>query len=123
MTAGTTAALIADCKYGFRLAENVLSCTLINTAGTPDLYPERGVHAIQLFVKLTDGRPTQLKRDGEALIRPMSAVPTAAHAGKLAPKASMLGFEAEHSVLSSAFISDDGALTVRLFEDEGRWFV
>lgn len=120
VTGGTTAALICDCKYGFRLAENVLSCTLINTAGTPDLYPERGVHAIQLFVKLTDGRPTQLKRDGEALIRPMSAVPTAAHAGRLAPKASMLGFEAEHSVLSSAFISDDGALTVRLFEDEGR---
>ena len=32
----------------------------------------------------------------------------------------MLGFEAEHSVLSSAFISGDGALTIRLFEDEGR---
>ena len=42
VTGGTTAALICDCKYGFRLAENVLSCTLINTAGTPDLYPERG---------------------------------------------------------------------------------
>ena len=120
VTAGTTAALIADCKYGFRLADNVLSCTLINTAGTPDLYPERGVHAIKLFVALTDGNPTMLKREAETLIRPMVGVPTSAHAGKLPAKASLLGFEAEHSVLTSAFIAKDGAFVVRLYEAEGK---
>ena len=116
---GVTAALICDCKYGYRLADDVLTCTLINTAGTPDLYPERGIHAVKLFVKLAQAQPTALKRSAEALIRPMVAVPTAAHAGALAPKASMLGFEAAHCVLSAASIASDGALTIRLFENAG----
>ena len=116
---GTTAALISDCKYGFRLADNVLTATLINTAVDPDPYPERGIHAIKLFVTLTDGSAAKLKAKAEALIRPMTGVPTASHAGKLGPKESLLGFEAQHSVLTSVQMSGDDALTVRLYEAEG----
>jgi len=116
---GTTAALICDCKYGVRLADNVLSTTLINTSCNPDPYPERGIHAIKLFVALTEGCPTQLKRAAECLIRPMIGVPTGCHPGTLEPEASLLGFEAAHSVLTSVQMSKDDALTVRLYENAG----
>ena len=115
----TTAALLCDCKYGFRLAENVLSCTFINTAVEPDPYPERGIHKINLFVTLTDGRPAALKAKGETLIRPMTCVPTASHKGTLPPKHSLLTANTAHSVITSVQTAGDGALTVRLYEAEG----
>ena len=117
---GTTAALITDCKYGFRLADNVLTATLINTAVNPDPYPERGIHAIKLFVALTGGESAALKERAETLIRPMLGVPTASHPGKLPPKVSLMSFEAGHSVLTSMQVAKDGALMVRLYEAEGR---
>ena len=115
----TTAALICDCKYGFRLADDVLSVTFLNTACDPDPYPERGIHAVKLFVALTDGNATALKRTGETLIRPMIGVPTGCHPGKLPAKNSFLGFEAAHSVLTSMQIADDDALMIRLYENAG----
>ena len=116
---GTTAALITDCKYGYRLADGVLSVSLINTAGTPDPYPERGVHAVKVFVALTDGRPVALKQKAEALIRPLTSVSTASHPGSLPPRQSLLRFEAAHSALTSIRICEDGALAIRLYEAEG----
>lgn len=116
---GTTAALITDCKYGYRLANNVLSVSLINTAGTPDLYPERSVHPIKLFVTLTGACPVEMKRKAEALIRPMNAIPTASHPGKLPPKGSLLNFDAKHTVLTSVQMSEDDALTIRMYEAVG----
>ncbi|MBR6767720.1 MAG: alpha-mannosidase [Clostridia bacterium] len=115
---GTTAALITDCKYGYRLADNVLSVTLINTAGTPDPYPERGIHAIKLFVALTDGKAAPLKRKAEALIRPLTAVSTASHPGRLPARHSLMTFDAEHTVMSSARM-EGKALAVRCYEAEG----
>lgn len=115
---GTTAALMTDCKYGFRLADNVLSVTLINTAGDPDPYPERGIHAIQVFVALTDGKATGLKAAARALISPMNGVPTARHTGALAPKDSLMTIDAPHCVVSCVQAQQD-ALLIRLYEAEG----
>lgn len=120
VTEGTTAALICDCKYGFRLADNVLSATFINTSADPDPYPERGVHAIQLFVALTEGCPAAMKRTAETLIRPMTAVPTGCHPGQLPAQASLLNFEAENTVLTSMQISGDDALMIRMYENSGK---
>lgn len=115
---GTTAALITDCKYGFRLADNVLSVTLINTSGDPDPYPERGIHAIKVFVALTDGKAAGLKVAAKALISPMNGVPTARHEGTLAPKASLMNIDAPHSVVTCVQAQED-ALIVRLYDAEG----
>ena len=120
VTGQPTAALITDCKYGFRLSENVLTATLINTAIDPDPYPERGVHAINLFVGLTDAKHVPMKRMAERLTRPMTGVPTAAHEGELPAYASMFDMQAEHCVLTSVQMSRDDALLVRLYEAEGR---
>jgi len=118
-TEGTTAALLCDCKYGFRLFEDVLSLTLINTAGEPDPYPERGIHHINLFVALTPAEELSMKEMGERLIRPMTCVPTASHPGSLPAKASLLDADTPHSVLSSVSVCADGALSVRVFEAVG----
>ena len=119
VTEHPTAALITDCKYGFRLSENVLTATLINTAIDPDPYPERGVHAINLFVGLTNGKHVSMKQMAERLTRPMTGVPTASHKGRLPASASLLGLQAEGCVLTSVQMSKDGALLVRLYEAEG----
>jgi len=116
---GTTAALVTDCKYGFRLADGVLSVTLINTAGDPDPYPERGIHAINLYVALTDGKPAAMKTMARSLIVPMSAVPTARHEGSIGPDSSLMEVKAAHTVVSSVRIDKDGALAIRLYEADG----
>ena len=117
---GTTAALITDCKYGFRFADDVLSVTLINTAVYPDPYPERGIHAINLFVRVGEACPNALKADAQKLICPMIAVPTGAHKGSLASVGSLMGFEAAHTWLSAVQLSKDNALIVRVFENGGK---
>jgi len=119
VTEAPTAALITDCKYGFRLSENVLTATLINTAIDPDPYPERGVHAINLFVGLTDARHVPLKQMAERLTRPMTGVPTAAHMGRLPACTSLLGLDAGHTVLTSVQLNSDGDMLIRLYEAEG----
>ena len=113
-----TAALITDCKYGYRLADGVLSVTLINTSGDPDPYPERGIHAIKLFVALTDGNAAAYKAKARALISPLTGVPTARHAGALTPKGSLMEIDTEHCVVSSIQALED-ALLVRLYETDG----
>jgi len=116
---GETAALITDCKYGFRLADDVLTVTLINTAGTPDLYPERGIHAINLYVLVSPACPVHLKTKAQALTRSMVAVPTGAHEGALKPNASLIGIQSASSIVSAIQIAKDNALTVRVYETAG----
>ena len=117
---GTTLGLITDCKYGYRLAENVLPVTLIHTAGDPDPYPERGIHAIELFVTLTDGTHVDMKNRASWLIQPMTAVPTGWHKGVAPEIDSLLDVQAEHSVLTSIQKNDKGELYLRFYEAEGR---
>ncbi|MBR5547542.1 MAG: alpha-mannosidase [Clostridia bacterium] len=114
-----TAALITDCKYGFRLSENVLTATLINTAEHPDPYPERGVHAINLYVGIAESRHVPLKQMAERLTRPMTGVPTAAHPGRLPACSSLLKLDAEHCVLTSVQLNPEGNLLIRLYEADG----
>jgi len=117
---GSGLGLITDCKYGFRLADQVLSVSLINTACDPDPYPERGIHAIRLFVTLTQEDARQMKLAAEALTRPMVGVPTGAHPGKLPPVCSLMEVKSDHSVVTSLQIAKDGALLIRLYEAKGQ---
>lgn len=118
-TVGETLALTSDCKYGYRLADGVLSATLINTACNPDPYPERGIHAIRLFLSLTDGGSAAMKTKAETMIRPMLAVPTAAHPGSLPAQGAFMRLDAGHTVLAGCDVAEDGALVLHCFEAEG----
>ncbi len=112
--------LAADSKYGYRLSEGVLSCTLINSAGSPDPYPERGLHRITLWLRVGSDSPAALLRRAGALNRPLIALSTKAQPGKLPPEMRLLSFRAENAVLSGAELTEEGALRVRAVEIEGK---
>lgn len=117
---GLAAALVCDCKYGYRLADDALICTLINTAMDPDPYPERGIHHIQLYVAVTEPAPAALKVSAEQLIRPMVGVPTAVHTGSLPAAGSLLQAETGSCVITAVTVTADDALAVRCYETEGK---
>jgi alpha-mannosidase len=117
---GVTAALVCDCKYGYRLTPEAISCTLINTGMDPDPYPERGIHHINLYLTLTEAAPAALKVAAEQLIRPMAGVPTAVHAGTLPAEGSLLGADTGSCVITAVTSTEDGALAVRCYETEGK---
>ena len=112
--------LAADSKYGYRLTDGALSCTLINSAGSPDPYPERGLHRITLWLHVGKESPAALLRHIGALNRPLIALSTKAQPGKLPPEMRLMGFQAESAVLSSVELTEEGALRIRAVETGGR---
>ena len=112
--------LAADSKYGYRLSEGVLSCTLINSAGNPDPYPERGLHRITLWLHVGNESPAALLRRVAALNRPLIALSTKAQPGTLPPETRLLGFRAESAVLSGVELTEEKALRVRVVETGGK---
>ena len=115
-----TLALISDCKYGFRLSEGVLSCSLINTAGSPDPYPERGLHRITLWMHVGEKGATALRRHSEALNRPLIPLSTKAQAGVLPAVGRLMEFDAQTALLSGAEINSEGEMCVRVYETQGK---
>jgi alpha-mannosidase len=97
-----------------------LSATLINTASSPDPYPERGEHVIKLWVALEESDPKKLSEAAGDLCHPMSIVPGSRHKGPLPPVKELLRLDASSTVLSSAGLSADGSLLVRLYETAGK---
>ena len=98
----------------------MLSCTLINSAGNPDPYPERGLHRITLWLRVSNEKPAALLGRVGALNRPLIALSTKAQPGKLPPEMRLLRFRAESAVLSCVELTEDGALRVRAVETAGR---
>ena len=113
-------ALAADCKYGYRLSDGVLSCSLIHAAGNPDPYPERGLHRITLWLHVGRESAVEIKRHIDALNRPLAALSTRAKPGTLPPEMRLMEFSAESSILSCVEMTEQGALRVRVYETQGR---
>lgn len=117
---GRALALVTDCKYGYRAQADVLSATLINTASFPDPYPERGIHHVKLWLHAGAGDPAALKQAAQRYTRPLAYISATAHEGPLPAAASLLAVEAEGAVVTSAGVTEDGALLVRLYEASGK---
>ncbi len=112
--------LAADSKYGYRLADGVLGCTLINSAGNPDPYPERGLHRITLWLHVGNESPAALLRHVGALNRPLIALSTRAQPGRLPPETRLMDFRADSAVLLGVELMEDGALRLRAVETGGK---
>jgi alpha-mannosidase len=117
---GEALALVTDSKYGYRGCEGLLSATLINTASSPDPYPERGEHAIKLWVALEAAEPKTLSEAAEDLCRGMCVISGNRHPGKLPPAQELLRLDAASTVLSSTGLTAEGALLVRVYETAGK---
>lgn len=111
--------IVTDCKYGYRLDRSELIATLINTAGGPDPYPERGIHAIELYLGVEKADEKAMKETAAALIKPMFGIPCAAHPGKLPMNGAFLDFRGDTAVLDS-FSWADGAYRARISEMCGK---
>ena len=112
-------AIVCDCKYGYRGSDNALSLTLINSSCSPDPYPERGVHKINLWVALENANPKVLRTLADNLCHPANYLSLGSQKGKLAPTASLLELESNSTVFSSAGITPDGEMYIRVYETCG----
>ncbi len=119
MEDGRVLALASDCKYGFRLSRGDLYVTLINTADSPDPYPERGIQDIRLFVLPTAADGAELARKTDICLNPLQYVTNTAHAGTLPTTGSFLKTEGETVVFTGVAVRD-GRLAVRMYETAGR---
>lgn len=117
---GRSVALITDCKYGYRGADNSLTATFINSATNPDPYPERGIHNITLCVAVAESCPKALEELATDLNSAMNYQPANSHKGTLPAEHSFLEFNSDTAVLSSVFASDDKALMARVYETCGK---
>lgn len=115
---GRVLALASDCKYGFRLSENDLFATLINTAYNPDPYPERGIHDITLFLLPADASGAGIARETDICMNPLQYITNSAHAGMLPTTGALLKTEGESAVFSGIALRG-GKLTFRIYETEG----
>ena len=110
--------IVTDSKYGFRGTSDdgraALCSTLINSATSPDPYPERGIHDITLNVGLLPSCPVKREYAAAAMNRPMTAVSTGRHGGTLPTAGTLLRASADTGVLS-AVIADGNTLTARFY--------
>ena len=104
------AAIINDSKYGYRAREDgTLISTLINTALSPDKYPERGIHKLTVSVGLLPCCPKYMTEYAASVCRKLAYIPTSSHKGMLPAAGSLCGIKSDGVVISSVQIGKDGS--------------
>ena len=121
---GRSAVIINDSKYGYRARKNgTLISTLINSATSPDKYPERGIHHFTLNVGIVDTCKKKLTEYASSVCRKLTYVPASSHKGSLPAGGSFLTYDGKSSVISSISVSNDKkSLIVRAYSigNEGK---
>ncbi len=112
-----SAGIVNDCKYGYRARKDgTLISTLINSATSPDSYPERGIHKISLSVGVFDNSPKAMIESAAAICRKLTYVSSFSHKGTLPPCAGLMNLCANECVISSVSPAETkGALIVRIY--------
>ena len=111
--------LSCDSKYGYRGEDGNLSLTLINSSTSPDPYPERGIHAVSIFLGVTDCAPKKAKELSYSCNHPLIYQSGYRHSGNLQKEGSFLSVESETVVVSSVNFCEDGGYHIRVYETSG----
>ncbi len=119
MADGRAVALITDCKYGYRGADNSLTSTFINSATNPDPDPERGEHKITLHIAAEDFCPKTLEETASEKNHAMNYEPANSHKGVLPPVGSFLTFDGGTAVISSMTLAENGEVVFTVYETCG----
>ena len=119
MADGRAVALITDCKYGYRGADNSLTSTFINSATNPDPDPERGEHKITLHIAAEDFCPKALEEAASEKNHAMNYEPANSHKGVLPSEGSFLNFDGGTAVISSMTLAENGEVVFTLYETCG----
>lgn len=117
---GTALAMIPDSKYGYRTAADNFSVTLINTSNSPDPYPDRGIHVINIALAISKDCPKLLEDTANTFTHAPYFMSNNAHKGTLPKEMSFLELEANSTVLSGVMPSEDpNVITARFYENCG----
>lgn len=119
MEDGRALALASDCKYGYRLYDDDLYVTLINTSRDPDPYPERGIHEIELYVIAEDCNAKAMDHVAQRCINALQYVTNTAHQGSLPCELSMLRADSDTAIFTGIAKRND-KLAMRMYEAEGK---
>ncbi len=118
---GANGAMLAcDCKYGYRGEGNSLALTLINSATSPDPYPERGIQQVAVYVGVSDCGAKKAEEIAAAYMHPIVYQAGYRHNGKLPMCDSFASVASEGLVVSGVFVDQDGGYTVRVYEASGK---
>jgi len=117
---GESVFLASDCKYGYRGDGKHLFLTLINSATSPDPYPERGIQECSLLLGFSPDAEKTAEETAGRFSHRLLYVPSGSHGGPLPMEDSLLSFRSGSSVLVSLTAEDGGAVAVRLCEVSGR---
>ena len=114
-------ALISDCKYGMRGADDALAVTLIHAPHGPDPDPERGIHQIRLAIAAADYCPKVLEELAFDVNHAPAALSARPHAGDLPLNLSLLELaDGTTAVLSGIKQAEDGSgIVARLYNTAG----
>ena len=114
-------AILSDCKYGYRGADDRVLLTLMHAANSPDPYPDRGIHKIRLAVAVSDACPKTLAETSFDFCHLPGYVVSGAHAGSLSMDWSLLELgDGTQAILSGIKNAEAGnGLIVRLLNTSG----
>ena len=121
---GSALALIPDSKYGYRVTEDTLAVSLINTANYPDPYPDRGLHVVNIALAIAKNSPKELEDIASSYNHPTYFISNNSHQGVLPMDMSFIQFIAKSSVLSAVLptaqsLENAKEFHVRFYEMEG----
>ncbi|MBE6611466.1 MAG: alpha-mannosidase [Ruminococcaceae bacterium] len=107
--------VMTDCKYGYRIFDNAILSSLINTAHYPDHDPERGKHSIAISIGVGSDCAAKMADISECFVHPERYVTCNPHAGTLAPTGTLLCAETGSARITSV-TKDGDATLIRLVE-------
>lgn len=112
-------AVVNEGKYGYRgCPDGTLVSTFINSATSPDPYPERGRHRIEFAVGVFDADRKILEDNATSINNKLSYQPALKHDGTLPTSGNLFGFSSASSVIS-AIEAEQNGLLIRLYNTGG----
>lgn len=115
-------ALLNDCKYGYKVLENVIDLNLLRSPGYPDPTADRSQHEFiySLYPHRGDHIPGEVAKAAYELNIPLKILATKAHKGKLPANKSFIKVGAENVIVEKVKkAEDDNNLIIRLYEAHG----
>ena len=116
---GESILLSSDCKYGYRGEDDSLTVTLINSATSPDPYPERGIQTVNIWTAVTMADAKENANQADCWSHKLFYQPSNSHHGTLPMETSLLSFESDNAVLCAATPAASGATSLLVSEANG----
>ena len=115
----SSAIIISDSKYGFRGSGKTLGLSLINSATSPDPYPEFGIHHITIWTGCIRADEKRAEDMADAFNHSILYQTSNSHPGTLPLENSLFSFDSENAVLSAVLQTRAGELLIRFYEVKG----